>query len=179
MTQQAVSLLVLGQFAYAGGGGAGEALSLTNVLVGSMQVDITDNINLGISYHPGSEATYDEYQIAMRTQLFQDRLTIETNDGVMSNNTVSGGRNASHIVGEFDMYYKLTEDGRLQAHFYNHSNYNSNFNSFTFDKRSPYTQGLGLSYSKSFDKFRNAFKRRSFTSPNQPLLIKPTRKENE
>ena len=179
MTQQAVSLLVLGQFAYAGGGGAGEALSLTNVLVGSMQVDITDNINLGISYHPGSEATYDEYQIAMRTQLFQDRLTIETNVGVMSNNTVSGGGNASNIVGEFDMYYKLTEDGRLQAHFYNHSNYNSNFNSFTFDKRSPYTQGLGLSYSKSFDKFRNMFKRKTFPNPNQPLLVKPTKKENE
>ena len=179
MTQQAVSLLVLGQFAYAGGGGSGEALNLTNVLMGSMQVDITDNINLGLSYHPGSEDTYDEYQIAMRTQLFENRLTIETNLGVMSNNTEMGEGSASNIVGEFDMYYKLTEDGRLQAHFYNHSNYNSNFNSFTFDKRSPYTQGLGLSYSKSFDKFRNAFKRRSFPTANQPLLIKPTKKENE
>ena len=115
----------------------------------------------------------------MRTQLFENRLLIETNVGVMSNNTEMGEGSASNIVGEFDMYYKLTEDGRLQAHFYNHSNYNSNFNSFTFDKRSPYTQGLGLSYSKSFDKFRNAFKRRSFPTANQPLLIKPTKKENE
>ena len=113
----------------------------------------------------------------MRTQLFENRLTIETNVGVLSNN--SGESNASNIVGEFDMFYKLTEDGRWQAHFYNHSNYNSNFNSFTFDRRAPYTQGLGLSYSKTFDKFRNAFKRRRFPNANQPLLVKPTKKENE
>ena len=177
MTEQAVSLLVLGQFAYAGGTGNGDAMSLTNIFLPGMQVDITDNLNVGLSYHPGNEATYDEYQFAMRTQLFENRLTIETNVGVLSNN--SGESNASNIVGEFDMFYKLTEDGRLQAHFYNHSNYNSNFNSFTFDRRAPYTQGLGLSYSKTFDKFRNAFKRRSFPNANQPLLRKPTKKENE
>ena len=177
MTEQAVSLLALGQFAYAGGLGSGDALSLSNIFLPGMQVDITDNLNVGLSYHPGNDDTYDEYQFAMRTQLFENRLTIETNVGVLSNN--SGESNASNIVGEFDMFYKLTEDGRLQAHFYNHSNYNSNFNSFTFDRRAPYTQGLGLSYSKTFDKFRNAFKRRSFTNPNQPLLRKPTKKENE
>ena len=181
MTQQAVSLLAFGQFQYAGGasGAGGDAMSLSNLVLGTMQVDITDNINLGLAYHPGKQDTYDEYQFAMRTQLFENRLLIETNVGVMSNNTNSGGHNASNIVGEFDMYYKLTQDGRLQGHFYNHSNYNSNFNSFTFDKRSPYTQGLGLSYSKSFDKFRNMFKRKTFPNPNQPFLVKPTKKENE
>ena len=180
MTQQAVSLLALGQFAYAGGSGGGDGMNLSNIFMGSMQVDITDNLNLGVSYHPGSSDTYDEYQFAMRTQLFKNRLTIETNLGVMSNNNTGEG-SASNIVGEFDMYYKLTEDGRLQAHFYNHSNYNSNFNSFTFDKRSPYTQGLGLTFSKSFDKFRNIFKRKTFPISNasQLLLIKPTKKENE
>jgi hypothetical protein len=179
MTQQAVSLLVLGQFAYAGGTGRSDAINLTNILLPSMQVDITDNINLGVSYRAGNEDTYDEYQFALRTHLFQNRLTIETNVGVMSSN--SGAGSASNIVGEFDMYYKLTEDGRLQGHFYNHSNYNSNFNSFSFDKRSPYTQGLGLTFSKSFDKFRDIFKRKtlSIPSPNQPLLNKPTKKENE
>ena len=178
MTQQAVSLLVLGQFAYAGGSGGSEGMNLSNIILGGMQVDITDNLNLGLSYHPGGEDTYDEYQLAMHTQLFENRLTIETNVGLMSSNS-TGGSGASNIVGEFDMYYKLTQDGRLQAHFYNHSNYNSNFNSFTFDKRSPYTQGLGLSYSKSFDKFRNLFRRRNLSNFNQPLLTKPTKKENE
>ena len=113
----------------------------------------------------------------MRTQLFENRLTIETNVGVMSSNNPSSG-NASNIVGEFDMYYKLSKDGRLLGHFYNHSNYNSNFNSFAFDRRAPYTQGLGLSFSKSADTFPNLFKKRKTLGPGQPL-IRPRKQENE
>ena len=51
-----------------------------------MQLDITDNLNLGLKYHSGTEDSYDEYQVAMRTELFENRLTIETNVGVMSSN---------------------------------------------------------------------------------------------
>ena len=174
MTNQALSLLVLGNFAYAGGSGGSE-LNLANVLGGAVQFDVTDNLNLGLSYHSGNDDSYDEYQLAMRTKLFEDRLTIETNLGMMTANNPNAS-NASSIVGEFDMYYKLTADGRLQAHFYNHSNYNSNFNSMAFDRRSPYTQGLGLSYSRSFDSFGNLFKKKPVLNP-QPM-IRPKKEEN-
>ena len=173
MTQQALSLLVLGNFAYAGMGGSD--LNLSNIFGGAFQVDITDNLNLGLRYHSGNYDSYDEYQLAMRTQLFQNRLTIETNLGMMTANNPNAS-NASSLVGEFDMYYKLTQDGRLQAHFYNHSNYNSNFNSLAFDRRSPYTQGLGLSYSRSFDSFRNMFKKK--TVLNSQPMIRPKKEEN-
>ena len=175
MQSQALSLLVLGEFAYVGGSGGGE-VSLTNILGGSLQFDITNNLNLGIRYHSGNSDSYDEYQLAMRTQLFEDRLSIETNLGMMTANNPNAS-NASSIVGEFDMYYKLTQDGRLQAHFYNHSNYNSNFNSLAFDRRSPYTQGLGLSYSRSFDSFRNMFKKK--TVFNSQPMIRPKKEGND
>ena len=174
MTQQALSLLMLGQFAYVGTGSSSQFMSLTNVLGAGMQVDITNNLNLGVSYHAGSVDSYDEYQVALRTQLFENRLTIETNLGVMSSNS----SNASNIVGEFDLYYKLSKEGRLQVHFYNHSNYNSNYNSFAIDRRAPYTQGLGLSYSKSFNSLHNLFKRYGPTS-NQPLIVKPNKTETQ
>jgi hypothetical protein len=112
--------------------------------------------------------------VALRTQLFQNRLTIETNVGMM---TSYDAANASSIVGEVDMYYKLTKDGRLQGHFYNHSNYNSNFNSASFDRRAPYTQGLGVSYSRSFNTLRDLFKKRNAINSSQPL-IRPKKKEN-
>ena len=178
MTSQVLSLLVLGKFAYAGNSATYQNINFNNFLFTNMQVDLTDNMNLGIKYHSGGEDSYDEYQVALRTELFQHRLTIETNLGVMSSNS-SSESNASNIVGEFDLYYKLTKDGKLQGHFYNHSNYNSNYNSFTFDKRAPYTQGLGLSFSKSFNTFRDLFRRKkSQNFLTQPLIVKPKKEEN-
>ena len=168
MTSQVLSLLVLGNFAYVGGSGGNE-LNLANIFGGAVQFDITDNLNFGLSYHSGNDDSYDEYQLAMRTQLFENKLTLETNVGMMTANNPNAS-NASSIVGEFDMYYKLTEDGRLQAHFYNHSNYNSNFNSIAFDRRAPYTQGLGLSYSRTFDTFRNLLKKKKNTVNAQPMI---------
>ena len=165
MAQQALSLLVLNSFQYIGNG-VGD-MSIFNILGGGMQMNITDNINLGLNYHAGDANSYDEYQVALRTQLFQNRLTIETNVGMM---TSYDAANASSIVGEFDMYYKLTNDGRLQGHFYNHSNYNSNFNSASFDRRAPYTQGLGLSYGRSFNTLRDLLKKRSTINSSQPLI---------
>ena len=172
MQQQALSLLVLNSFSYVGGGTAN--LNFYNVLGAGMQMNITDNINLGLNYHVGNASSYDEYQVALRTNFFENRLTIETNVGMMTSYNAS---NASSIVGEFDMYYKLTQDGQLQAHFYNHSNYNSNFNSLSFDRRSPYTQGLGLSYSRSFNTLRDLFRKRNIINSSQPLL-RPRKNEN-
>jgi hypothetical protein len=177
MANQALSLLVFGKFAYAGGSaGADQTMSLAGLFSANYQFAINQNMNVGVSYHSGNLDSYDEYQVALRTELFENRLTIETYVGVMSSNNPEAG-GASNIVGEFDLYYKLSKDGRLQAHFYNHSNYNSNFNSFAIDKRAPYTQGLGLSYSRSFPTFRDLFRRQSKQS-NQPL-IRPRNQENK
>ena len=172
MEHQALSLLVLNTFAYAGSGMSN--LSLVNILGGGMQMNITDNINVGVSYHAGDANSYDEYQLALRTQFFENRLTIETNVGMM---TSYDAGNASSIIGEVDMYYKLSKDGRLQAHFYNHSNYNSNFNSAAFDRRAPYTQGLGLSYNRSFNTLRDLLRKQNAINSSQPLL-RPKKKEN-
>ena len=173
MEQQALSLLVLNSFAYVGSGISD--VSIANIIGSGMQMNITDNLNVGVSYHAGDANSYDEYQLALRTQLFENRLTIETNVGMM---TSYDAANASSIVGEFDMYYKLSQDGRLQAHFYNHSNYNSNFNSASFDRRAPYTQGLGLSYSRSFNALRDLLKKQNTINSSQPL-IRPKRKVKE
>ena len=176
MTTQVLSLLVLGRFAYAGGSAsASQNLDLGSIFSTQMQFDITKNLNLGFSYHYGNIDSFDEYQVALRTQLFEDRLTIETNVGLMSSNNAN---NASNIIGEFDLYYKLSKDGRLQGHFYNHSNYNTNFNSFAIDRRSPYTQGLGLSYSRSFRNFRDLFRKNYVPNSNQPLIVPKKQKTN-
>lgn len=120
-------------------------------------------------YHTGDAYSYDEMQIALRTELFEDRLMIETNLGVISDNTTNAG-NASNLVGEFDIKYKLSQDGRLVGYFYNHSNYNSNFSNLSFDRLAPYTQGLGISYGRSFDSFGDLFKPKKKQNASKPFI---------
>ena len=180
MTEQALSLLVLGTFSYAGNSSNNNPTNYFDALASSLifnnlSVNLADNVNIGLRYHSGSaSATYDEYQIAFRTELFDNRLTFETNVGMVSNSN----ENASNLIGEFDLYYKLTKDGRLQAHFYNHSNYNTNYSSFSFDRLAPYTQGLGLSYSRSFNRISDLWrKKKTFTPIGDPMINKPKGKD--
>ena len=183
MTSQALSLLVLGTFSYAGKSSNNNSTNYIDALASSflfsgLNVNITDNLNLGLRYHSGSATqTYDEYQIALHTALFDNRLTIETNVGMIANANSSADK-ASNLIGEFDIYYKLTKDGRLQAHFYNHSNYNTNYSSFSFDRQAPYTQGLGLYYTRSFNRISDLWrKRKSVKTSNGPMINKRKGKE--
>jgi len=166
MTSQAMSLLIVGSFSNVAG--AGSMNYLDAITSGGLNINLGDAWGLGVKYHSSASNAYDELQFALKTELFENRLIIETNFGVLSD--YSRASSASNLVGEFDIHYKLTRDGRLMINFYNHSNYNSNFSTFSFDRLAPYTQGLGLSYSKSFDKFGDLFKRKKTVVPSGPLI---------
>ncbi|MDO5341140.1 MAG: hypothetical protein Q4F69_01645 [Bacteroidia bacterium] len=90
----------------------------------------------------------------MSKQLFDDRLTVEGNFGVIreSNSTTS---NANNIVGDIDVTYKLSK--RLSLKAYNHTNTNNNSNYYSYENISDYTQGLGISLSQNFDRFSEIF----------------------
>ena len=171
MSSQAISLLVFGSFANVGSveSGSGATLaSLINNFLPNVTLDLGADVDVGLKYYSNS-SYYDEMQIALKTELFDNRLIVETNVGVITSVNTNAG-NASNIVGEFDIRYKLTQDGRLMAYFYNHSNYDNYFSALSFDKLSLYTQGLGLSYGHSFDSFRDLFRRKKTTVPGAPLI---------
>ena len=170
MSTQALSLLVLSSFA--GNSNSPSFGSIANgFLSANMNLDVGLDLDLGVKYVTGNGIkSYDEMQFALKTELFENRLIIETNLGVLTDNNAQ--EQASNIIGEIDLYYKLFKDGRLMAHFYNHSNYSTYYSSLSFDRLAPYTQGLGLTYSKSFDSFRDIFKPKRTVVPNRPLLNK-------
>lgn len=169
MTTQAMSLLLMGSFSNLGSGGGANLLDAFTS--GGLNFNLGDAWGFGVRYHSSVANDYDELQFALKTELFENRLIIETNLGVVSDNSTSSS-GASNLVGEFDIHYKLSKDGRFMINFYNHSNYNSNFSTFSFDKLAPYTQGLGISYSKSFDKFGDLFKKKKVIVPSSPLINK-------
>ena len=172
MTQQALSLLILNSFTNVQSESSFTSNSayldvITNQLTNWVS-QISQNFDMGIHYKPGDDLSNEQLQIAMKTQLFNDRLTVETNFG-MINPTNTASSNASNIVGEFDLYWKISKDGKLQAHAYNHSNSNNYYYNYTFDKLSPYTQGLGISYSHSFNRIRDIFKKKRILVPERPV----------
>lgn len=165
MSTQVFSLLVLGSFSNAGISSRGNSSSsllssFTSQLLSGWMSEISRDFSIDLKYHAADANSSEEWQFALKTELFDNRLIIESNVGVV-NNYAQSSSNVSNIVGEVDLYYKLSKDGRLMAHFYNHSNNNTNFSTLSFDRRSPYTQGLGLSYSRTFDTFKDLFKKKN------------------
>lgn len=177
MSDQAVSLLLFGSFSYAGSSSGTSSKTLaslaSNLLSNALTMNLAKGIDLGVKYQMGSGYnTYDEYQMVLNMEFFENRLTIQTNFGVISDNNINA-QQATNLVGEFDINYKLSRDGRWKVFFYNHSNYNANYSNFSFDKLAPYTQGLGVSYSRTFNIFKDLFRKPQSAFGDRPLGNRP------
>lgn len=168
MSQQIISLLVLGSFSYSNTnpysiGASNYYNVLTSYLSGWLS-QISKDIEVGVTYTPEDNLTSEELEVALSTQLFNDRLTIEGNFGMYTGNQNENTQGTNNIVGDFDMTFKITN--RLSLKAYNHSNLNSNYYSYTYEAYSDYTQGLGISYSQSFDNIREIFARKNRSKKN-------------
>ena len=174
---QTVYLMLFNTFNY-GGSSSGYYGFISNQL-NDIIAQITNDIDINVNYKPGSEMSNEEMTVAMRKQLFDDRLTIETNFGVIIP-TSTYAPNSTNIVGDFNIDYKITKDGRLSGQVFNRSNYNTTYYQYTYYKMAPYTQGIGLTYSKSFDTFGDLFKKRTNTLnlPNRPIIERPKNQGN-
>ncbi len=161
MTQQILSLLVLGSFSYAGGESASLGASSFSVISGQLSSwlsQISKDFDIGLHYKPGDKISDEELEVALSTQLFNDRVTIDGNFGVIGNRQTTN--NASSIVGDVDINVILTTDGRLRMKAFNHSNTNTWFSNRAYDNYAPYTQGVGFSYRQEFDRFGELFRRK-------------------
>ena len=167
MLQQTLSLLVFGSFSYGSVSGYGILTNQLNDFISKIT-----NIDININYKPGNNLSNEEMTLAMKKQLFDDRLTIETNFGVIIPTAYSS--NSTNIVGDVNVDYKITKDGRFSVQVFNRSNFNTYYSQYTFYKTAPYTQGIGISYNRSFDRFRDLFKKRTnATLPNRPMIGQP------
>ena len=171
MNKQILSLLVLGKF-YTPEYLRGSYTGANNNVVGSTASElfsnqlsnwlskISNDFDVGVNYRPGNQITDDEIELALSTQMFNDRVSINGNIGNNSSQRTSA--NSNGLVGDADVNVKLTNNGKLQLKAYNHANNNLIY------ETSPYTQGVGLSYREDFNDFdelwqkmKNIFKRKN------------------
>jgi hypothetical protein len=154
VNRQMISLLMLGSF-YTPDFFTGKTTTETGTqLMGTTASELISNQlsnwlsqinnvwNIGVNYRPKNEISNDQVELAISTQILDDRIII---DGNVANNSNPASKNSGEIVGDFDVKVKLTNDGRLQFKAFNHSNDNSNYDI------APYTQGIGFSYREEFN----------------------------
>jgi hypothetical protein len=162
LNRQVFSLLLLRTFvtplslSNPSGVNAGEAAGnnaselLSNQL-NSWLSHFTKTFNLGVNYRPGGAQSNEELDVAVSTQLFNDRLTVDGNVGV-NNNTQT---KTSTLIGDINVNYKLTNDGKVQLKAFNRSN--DNFQIATLGGQ--FTQGAGVFYREEFNSLNDLYKR--------------------
>jgi hypothetical protein len=162
MSQQMISLLVLNSFSsptgYSGSVGFNTFSLVTNQLNNWLS-QISNDFDIGVNYRPGDNLSAQEMEVALSTQLWDERVLIDGNVGVKgADNTES----TSNIVGEVTIEVKITPDGRFRAKAFNKSN-----NDYLYKNYSPYTQGVGVFYTQEFNRLKDLFKRKK-VKINQP-----------
>ncbi|MCK5465449.1 MAG: translocation/assembly module TamB [Bacteroidales bacterium] len=159
LTKQFLSLLVINNFSApstvsggSGNTGAGMAGVTASELLSNQLSNwlsqISNDFDIGVNYRPGDEISSDQVEVALSTQIFDDRVSIHTNVDVSdkSSNTAANQR-TNTIAGDFDVDVKLTDNGKFRLKAYNRYNYDQLY------KTAPYTQGVGFLYREDFDSF--------------------------
>jgi len=162
INRQMLSLLVMGQFftpEYLRG--RQDFQNNTSNLVGATTSDILSNqlsnwlsqisndFDIGFKYRPGDQVNTNQMEVALSTQIFNNRVTINGNVG---NNSRLQSNTTNPVVGEVEVYVKLNKSGKLQLKAYNRAN-----DDLIYDT-SLYKQGVGISFRQEFDTLADLFK---------------------
>lgn len=162
LNKQVFSLLVLGRFipptdtknstattANNGYGVSSNSSELLSNQISNWLSQTNDLVKLGVKYRPGDEITNKELQVAVSTDLFNDRVSIDGNVGVANNPYA-----ASNIVGDVNIEYKINKDGKFRVKAFNQSN-----DYTTIANNGPYKQGVGVFYREEFDTWGELIRR--------------------
>ncbi len=164
MTKQNFSLLVMNSFisqnrttysSSVSSGVGNSSFEMVSNQISNWLSQISKDFDIGVNYRPGDQLSSQELQIALSTQIFNDRVTIDGNVGVgggLKTEPTSETGKTTNIVGDVNLEYKITEDGRFRMKVFNRSNTNEFMNTI-----SPYTQGLGFFYLREFDNVKELF----------------------
>lgn len=159
LTKQFLSLLVINNFSApsAASGGSGNsgagvagvtASELLSNQLSNWLSQISNDFDIGVNYRPGDEISSDQVEVALSTQIFDDRVSIHTNVDVSDKSTnTNTNQRTNTIAGDFDVDVKLTDNGKFRLKAFNRYNYDQLY------KTAPYTQGVGFLYREDFNNF--------------------------
>lgn len=165
LMRQFLSLLVINNFYSIAGYGVQDVGTMNSSIAGvtasellSNQLSnwlsqISDDFDIGVNYRPGDQISSDEVEVALSTQLLNDRIIISGNVDVggQEMNPSTETSNNPYIVGDFDVEFRVTDNVSIIA-------FNRARDELLFET-APYKQGVGVSYREEFDDLQQLFLR--------------------
>ena len=106
-------------------------------------------LDLGVNYQQTSSGT-DVFDVAVSTQLFNNRVIVNGNIGNRQNNVT--GNNG--VVGDIDIEIKLDKKGVLRLNLFSHSA--DQYSSYLDQSQ---RSGVGITYQQEFSTFRELWRK--------------------
>jgi hypothetical protein len=165
LMKQFISLLVINNFYSVSGYGIANMGAMNSSFAGvtasellSNQLSnwlsqISDDFDIGFNYRPGDQVSTQELEVALSTQLLNDRMIITGNldVGGQETNPSSGQEGNPYIMGDFEVEYRITDNVSVLA--FNRSR------DELIAMTAPYKQGVGVSYREEFNSLRQLLAR--------------------
>ncbi|WP_317896576.1 translocation/assembly module TamB domain-containing protein [Aurantibacillus circumpalustris] len=102
------------------------------------------DLQLGVNYRPGTQTSSETVDLALSKQFLDNKVSVDGNFGVNNNAT---NHNSNGLIGDVNIDYKLSADGRFRLKGFNKSNDNTQ----STLSGGNYTQGVGLFYRLEFE----------------------------
>ena len=126
-------------------------------------------LDVGFNYQPGTKTFGDVFEVAISTQLFNNRVII---NGSMGNDPYSFFT-GNDVKGNIDVEVKMNRKGNLRMTFFSHA---TDFYSNDLDFMSQRT-GLGVAYQREFNSFRDIFRKKSAAQKEYERILRLKKKE--
>lgn len=109
------------------------------------------NLQVGVNYLAGNQSNADQVLVNVNRNFLDDKLSVEGNFGA-GNSTTGTTKN---FIGDVNVEYKLSKDGRYKLKGFNRTNDNTQY----ITTGGIYTQGLGFFFREEFDTWNDLYQR--------------------
>lgn len=119
-------------------------------------VDLTFGVTSSDDYTTGSRETRTDLNVGMSKRLLNDRLTVTvgSNFELEGPQNTQGSQNASNLIGDISINYKLSRDGRYMLRTYRRNQYEGVVEGYVIES------GIGFSINVDYNKFSELLNRK-------------------
>ncbi len=103
---------------------------------------ISNDFDIGFNYRPGTDVSGQELEVALSTQILNDRVLINGNVGIGENKATT-----SNLVGDIEVQLKVNKKGSFRLKGFTRANDDLEA------EFGPYTNGVGIFYTEEFNTF--------------------------